>query len=81
MGSLRERQVEALKQMLSLNTSGNYKNNSVDPSWKVLIYDKTGRDILGPLISVKELRDLGETLHLMLHSSRDAIPDALSTHR
>ena len=27
MGSLRERQVEALKQMLSLNTSGNFKNN------------------------------------------------------
>ena len=65
--------------MLSLNTD--LKNNSVDTSWKVLIYDKMGRDILGTLISVKELRDLGETLHLMLHSSRDAIPDALSTHR
>ena len=76
MGS---RQVEALKQMLSLNTD--LKNNSVDTSWKVLIYDKTGRDIFRTLISVKELRDLGETLHLMLHSSRDAIPDALSTHR
>ena len=76
MGS---RQVEALKQMLSLNTD--LKNNSVDTSWKVLIYDKTGRDIFRTLISVKELRDLGETLHLMFHSSRDAIPDALSTHR
>ena len=65
--------------MLSLNTD--LKNNSVDTSWKVLIYDKTGRDIFRTLISVKELRDLGETLHLMLHSSRDAIPDALSTHR
>ena len=62
--------------MLSLDTSGNSKNNNVDPSWKVLIYDKTGRDILGPLISVKELRDLGVTLHLMLHSGRDNIPDA-----
>jgi len=48
----------------------------VEPSWKVLVYDKTGRDILGPLLSVKELRELGVTLHLLLHSPRDPIPDA-----
>ena len=36
----------------------------------------SGQDILGPLLSVKELRDLGVTLHLLLHSTRDTIPDA-----
>jgi len=76
MGSLRDRQVEAIKAMLTLDSNGNSKNNNVEPSWKVLVYDKTGQDILGPLLSVKELRDLGVTLHLLLHSTRDSIPDA-----
>jgi len=68
--SLRERQVEALRAMLQLQAGGQ------EPSWKVLVYDKTGQDILGPLLSVKELRDLGVTLYLQLHSDRDSIPDA-----
>ena len=79
MASVKERQLEALKQMLSLEGGaggGARGNNNCEPSWKVLIYDKTGQDILGPLLSVKELRDLGVTLHLLLHSSRDSIPDA-----
>lgn len=76
MGSLRDRQVEALKAMLTLDSAGGPKNNNVEPSWKVLVYDKTGQDILGPLLSVKELRELGVTLHLLLHSTRDTIPDA-----
>ena len=37
---------------------------------QVLVYDKTGQDIIGPLLSVKELRDLGVTLHLLLHSQQ-----------
>uniref|UniRef100_A0A8C6TSL2 Sec1 family domain-containing protein 1 n=1 Tax=Neogobius melanostomus TaxID=47308 RepID=A0A8C6TSL2_9GOBI len=42
---------------------------------KVLIYDRFGQDIISPLLSVKELRDMGITLHLLLHSDRDPIPD------
>ena len=78
MGSLRDRQVEALRSMLTLDANGTVgvKNNNVEPSWKVLIYDQTGQDILGPLLSVKELRELGVTLHLRLQSNRDNIPDA-----
>ncbi|KAB0369026.1 hypothetical protein FD755_019031 [Muntiacus reevesi] len=41
----------------------------------VLIYDRFGQDIISPLLSVKELRDMGITLHLLLHSDRDPIPD------
>jgi len=76
MGSLKDRQVEALRSMLTLDPAGAVRNNNVEPSWKVLIYDQTGSDILGPLLSVKELRELGVTLHLRLHSKRDNIPDA-----
>nr|XP_009668263.1 PREDICTED: sec1 family domain-containing protein 1 [Struthio camelus australis] len=51
------------------------KNSTGEPVWKVLIYDRFGQDIISPLLSVKELRDMGITLHLLLHSDRDAIPD------
>ena len=51
--------------MLQLSSNG-----EIDPTWKVLIYDKTGQNIIGPLLSVKDLRDLGVTLHLSLHSDR-----------
>lgn len=32
--------------------------------WKVLVYDRHGRDIISPLFTVPELRDTGVTLHL-----------------
>lgn len=38
---------------------------AAEPVWKVLIYDKFGSDIISPLLSVRELRDLGVTLHLL----------------
>ena len=31
---------------------------------QVLVYDKWGQDIISPLLSVRELRDMGVTLHL-----------------
>ena len=33
-------------------------------SWKVLVYDKFGCDVIAPLLKVGELRDNGVTLHL-----------------
>ena len=39
---------------------------AAEPVWKVLIYDKFGSDIISPLLSVRELRDLGVTLHLLV---------------
>ena len=32
--------------------------------WKVLVYDNIGQSILAPIFSVKELRELGVTLHI-----------------
>ncbi|CAH8517096.1 unnamed protein product [Heterobilharzia americana] len=70
--TIKIRQVEALKCMLNLNTTPNCSDG---PQWKILIYDQLGRDIISPLLTVKDLRMLGVTLHLMLNSSREQIPD------
>uniref|UniRef100_A0A668S762 Sec1 family domain containing 1 n=1 Tax=Oreochromis aureus TaxID=47969 RepID=A0A668S762_OREAU len=53
----------ALKRMLNFNAPP-LKNTAAEPVWKVLIYDRFGQDIISPLLSVKELRDMGITLHL-----------------
>ncbi|XP_051941272.1 sec1 family domain-containing protein 1 [Hippocampus zosterae] len=72
--SVRDKQTVALRRMLNFNTPP-VKNAASEPVWKVLIYDRFGQDIISPLLSVKELRDMGITLHLLLHSDRDPIPD------
>lgn len=72
--SLREKQTAALKRMLNFNVTPT-KSAVMEPTWKVLIYDRCGQDIISPLLSVKELREMGVTLHLLLHSDRDQIPD------
>lgn len=60
--------------MLNLNEPQSKSEEAV-PTWKILIYDRIGQDIISPLISIKELRDLGITLHMQLHSDRDSIPE------
>ncbi|XP_013396330.1 sec1 family domain-containing protein 1 [Lingula anatina] len=72
--SMREKQTAALQRMLNFNMPIS-KASSSEPQWKVLIYDRFGQDIISPLLTVKELRDLGVTLHLLLHSDREPIPD------
>ena len=47
----------------------------MEPSWKILVYDKYGQDIISPVLSVKELQELGVTLHVQLHSPRDPVPE------
>lgn len=74
MVTIRTKQIDALKQMLNLNQP--LPNKILpEPEWKLLIYDRFGQDIISPLISVKELREQGVTLHMQLHSNRDPIPD------
>ena len=72
--NLREKQAAALKRMLNFNAPQT-KANIAEPQWKILVYDRFGQDIISPLLTVKELRDLGVTLHLNLHTDRDPIPD------
>ncbi len=39
-----------------------------------MVYDKSGQDILAPLLTVGDLRELGVTLHLLISSEREPIP-------
>lgn len=66
---IRARQIDAVKHMLRLNSSKS------ENSWKILIFDEYGRDIIAPLLTVKELRECGVTLNLLLSDKRDPIPD------
>ncbi|XP_058819076.1 protein sly1 homolog [Topomyia yanbarensis] len=74
MLTLKDRQINAIKQMLNLNQPQT-KALAAEPVWKLLIYDRIGQDIISPLIAIRELRELGVTLHIQLHSDRDSIPD------
>ncbi|XP_058446351.1 protein sly1 homolog [Malaya genurostris] len=74
MLTLKDRQINAIKQMLNLNQPQT-KVLAAEPVWKLLIYDRIGQDIISPLIAIRELRELGVTLHIQIHSDRDSIPD------
>lgn len=43
--------------------------------WKILIYDAPCRSIISPLLSVSQLRQRGVTLHLLISTDREPIPD------
>jgi uncharacterized membrane protein YgcG len=48
---------------------------STDP-WKILVLDRGARDMIAPLLKVHDLRRLGVTLHLQIHSRRERVPGA-----
>jgi hypothetical protein len=62
--SIKEKQIDVLKRMINLDQSPLANDNLSEPSWKILVYDDFGQDIITPLLSVKELRDIGVTAHL-----------------
>lgn len=72
--TIREKQTTALRRMINFNAPV-AKSTVMEPVWKVLVYDRSGQDIISPLLKVGELRDFGITLHMLLHSDRDPIPD------
>ena len=54
----------------------NSKIKAQQHQWKILIYDTTCRSIISPILSVQQLRrKCNVTLHLLLNSDREAIPD------
>uniref|UniRef100_A0A0R3QYU5 Sec1 family domain-containing protein 1 n=1 Tax=Brugia timori TaxID=42155 RepID=A0A0R3QYU5_9BILA len=55
----------SLKQLLNLNQPLPV-SMAVEPVWKILILDRYGQDIISPLLTIKQLRDMGITLHLYL---------------
>jgi hypothetical protein len=50
--------------MINFNQQLPENSNLNEPTWKVLVYDRFGQDIISPLLSVKELRDYGVTINL-----------------
>mmetsp|Transcript_26619 Transcript_26619/g.63079 ORF Transcript_26619/g.63079 Transcript_26619/m.63079 type:complete len:636 (+) Transcript_26619:478-2385(+) len=48
--------------------------------YKVLVLDRYCRDLLAPLMRVNDLRSHGVTLHLMLESERQPIPDVAAVY-
>jgi sec1 family domain-containing protein 1 len=83
--SLKASQLAAINRMLAFNEeSAAYEGENdyaLPPAgtshnqWKILVYDATCRSIISPLLSVSQLRRRGVTLHLMLNSEREPIPD------
>lgn len=49
--------------MLNLNQAQT-KTVAAEPVWKILVYDRVGQDVISPILSVKELRELGVTLQV-----------------
>ncbi|KAE9409150.1 Sec1-like protein [Gymnopus androsaceus JB14] len=45
------------------------------PVFKVLVLDQQTKDVLATVLRVQDLRDVGVTLHVQLHSTRPALPD------
>ncbi|KAF8640441.1 hypothetical protein AX17_000106 [Amanita inopinata Kibby_2008] len=45
------------------------------PVWKILVLDQRTKDVLATVLRVQDLRDVGVTLHVQLHSLRPPLPD------
>jgi hypothetical protein len=83
--TLKAAQLRAVNRMLAFNQdvpfSADDNDYSLPPAgsshnqWKILIYDAECRSIISPLLSVAQLRRRGVTLHLLLTSDREPIPD------
>ncbi|ULT99914.1 hypothetical protein L3Y34_000880 [Caenorhabditis briggsae] len=72
--SVRTRQIVALRTMINLNEPV-ISSGVKEPVWKILVLDKAAQDIISPLLPVKQLRDLGVTLHLLLGARREPLTD------
>lgn len=81
--SLKSAQLKAVYRMLAFNEDADtFDDDYILPpagsshnQWKILIYDAACRSIISPLLSVSQLRRRGVTLHLLLNSEREPIPD------
>jgi hypothetical protein len=86
--SLKSAQLSAVYRMLGFNdeTAGSGSTSdsaeyslppagSTSNQWKILIYDAACRSIISPILTVQQLRRRGVTLHLLLNSEREPIPD------
>ncbi|KIM88940.1 hypothetical protein PILCRDRAFT_813938 [Piloderma croceum F 1598] len=88
--TLQQCQTAALLSLLNLNdpadnaaapasgktgSAPNVPAASGPPVWKVLVLDQYTKDVLATVLRVQDLRDVGVTLHVQLHSLRPPLAD------
>ncbi|KAF8079017.1 Sly1 vesicle trafficking sec1-like protein [Lyophyllum atratum] len=85
--TLQHAQTEAILALLNLNNptesaiagkhGSGIKNTQPTgpPVWKILVLDQQTKDVLATVLRVQDLRDVGVTLHVQLHSLRPPLPD------
>ena len=71
--------MECIERMLNFNMAVDSKTNWQE-NWKLLVYDDFCRDVISVLFKVADLRKLGVTLHLNLHSERQAVQDVTAIY-
>eukprot|EP00758_Cryptobia_borreli_P007761 Tbor_TRINITY_DN5328_c2_g1::TRINITY_DN5328_c2_g1_i2::g.3816::m.3816/K19998/SCFD1, SLY1; sec1 family domain-containing protein 1 len=81
--NLRQRQRDILVDLIKMaNPHSHNKRNGTQSQemgndcWKLLIHDTKGRNIIAPLIKVRELREMGVTLYLNMMKERHAVPNS-----
>ncbi|KAI0686071.1 Sec1-like protein [Cytidiella melzeri] len=88
--TLQQAQMNALLTLLNLNEPPDGAGNILSkpslagskvsvpqgpPVWKILVLDQYTKDVLATILRVQDLRDVGVTLHVQLHSARPPLPD------
>lgn len=73
--TLRSAQVAGLDRMLRFNQDAEGDSAEAPVTWKVLVFDTVGRDIVSSVLRMSDLFKSGVTLHLLLNAKRHAIPD------
>ncbi|KAI6047840.1 Sec1-like protein [Pisolithus marmoratus] len=89
MMTLQQVQTEALVSLLNLNhpleqgpspphsttTTLKISTSTAPIVWKVLVLDQQTKDVFATVLRVQDLRDVGVTLHVQLHSTRPPLRD------
>ncbi|KAG6868498.1 hypothetical protein C0993_002036 [Termitomyces sp. T159_Od127] len=85
--TLQRAQTDAILALLNLNNpieptitgkEGSGTKNPLQtgpPVWKILVLDQQTKDVLATVLRVQDIRDVGVTLHVQLHSIRPPLPD------
>ncbi|KAH9577661.1 Sec1-like protein [Trypanosoma melophagium] len=86
---LRQRQKDVIREMILSSVPLTYGgvpqqqqqqymggDDTIITTWRLLIYDDIGRDIIAPLLRVGDLRELGITLYMHINSKREPVPGA-----
>ncbi|XP_020577150.1 SEC1 family transport protein SLY1-like [Phalaenopsis equestris] len=76
--NLRQKQTSCIIRMLNLNqqpSSTAVAGSATEEVYKILVLDRFCRDILSPLIHVKDLRKHGITLYFVIDKQRQTVPD------